>query len=94
MSIQLSIILELIYIYIFTTSAYTVLQYVLGYKISLFCVLFILSRDILSYVYIPVVQKELDVFRTTVWNHKRGRKQINKQLPTGVPDIIFENPEE
>ena len=48
----------------------------------------------LAFVYIPVVQKELDIFRETVWNHKRGRKQENKQLPTGIPDYIHENPEE
>ena len=47
----------------------------------------------LAYIYIPVIQKELDIFRTTVWNHGRGRKQVNKQLPTGVPDLIFTNPE-
>lgn len=48
----------------------------------------------LAYIFIPVIQQELDDFRTTVWNHKRGRKQEGKVLPTGVPDIIHENPEE
>ena len=48
----------------------------------------------LAFIYIPVVQKELDIFRSTVWNHKRGRKQSNKQLPTGIPDHIYQNPEE
>ena len=48
-------------------------------------------RDMLAYIYIPVIQKELDISRTTIWNHKRGRKQ-NKDLPTGVPpDVLFEN---
>ena len=48
----------------------------------------------LAFIYIPVIQKELDLFRTTVWNHGRGRKQPNKQLPTGIPEVIFENPED
>ena len=48
----------------------------------------------LAYIFIPIVQKELDDFRCTVWNHKRGRKQDGKILPTGIPDIIHENPEE
>ena len=48
----------------------------------------------LAFVYIPVIQKELDVFRETVWNHQRGRKQVNKNLPTGIPEFIHENPEE
>jgi len=46
----------------------------------------------LAFVYVPVLQKELDIFRTTIWNHKRGRKQENKMLPTGVPpDVLFED---
>ena len=47
----------------------------------------------LAFMYIPVVQRELDIFRETVWNHSRGRKQQNKALPTGIPDYIYENPE-
>ena len=47
------------------------------------------ARNILAYVYIPVIQKELDIFRTTVWNSHRGRKQQNKKLPCGVPDHII-----
>ena len=47
----------------------------------------------LAFVYIPIVQKQLDIFRETVWNHQRGRKQTNKELPTGIPEFIFQNPE-
>ncbi|XP_066925387.1 uncharacterized protein [Clytia hemisphaerica] len=53
-----------------------------------------LDRDMLAFVYIPVIQRELDVFRETVWNHQRGRKQENKSLPTGIPEFIHEHPEE
>ena len=28
-----------------------------------------ICRNILAYVYIPVVQKEFDVFRVSVWNN-------------------------
>ena len=35
----------------------------------------------LAYVYIPLLQKELDCFKDTVWNNHRGRKQRNKHLP-------------
>ena len=51
-------------------------------------------RDLLAFVYIPVVQKELDIFRKTVWNTHRGRKQATKELPTGVPDHIYNFPEQ
>ena len=46
-------------------------------------------RDLLAFVYIPVIQKELDIFRETVWNSHRARKQTKKQLPTGVPEHIY-----
>ena len=48
----------------------------------------------LAFIFIPVIQKELDVFKNVVWNHKRGRKQSNKELPTGIPEYIHDNPEE
>ena len=48
----------------------------------------------LAYVYIPVIQKELDIFRKTVWNSHRGQKQQNKQLLCGVPDHIYYHPDQ
>ena len=39
--------------------------------------------------YIPVIQKELDIFRRTVWNNHRGRKQENKDTTTGVVEHII-----
>lgn len=47
----------------------------------------------LAYVYIPVIQKELDVFRVSVWNAHRIRKQKEKELPVGVPEHIYTCPE-
>lgn len=55
---------------------------------------FVFSRDLLAYVYIPIVQKELDVFRQCVWNNHRTRKQKQKELPAGVPEHIFHFPEQ
>ncbi|XP_020908948.1 uncharacterized protein LOC110246907 [Exaiptasia diaphana] len=52
------------------------------------------DRNLLAYVYIPVVQKELDIFRTTIWNNHRVRRQKNKELPTGVPEHMYHCPEE
>lgn len=46
------------------------------------------------YIYIPVLQKELDIFRVSVWNNHRIRKQRNKELPTGVPEYIYNCPRE
>lgn len=60
----------------------------------IFKYLIYICRDLLAYVYIPVVQKELDVFRTCVWNNHRTRKQKDKELPAGVPEHIYNFPEQ
>lgn len=44
-------------------------------------------------MYVPVVQKELDIFRECVWNSHRCRKQKAKELPAGVPEHIYNFPE-
>ncbi|XP_046855091.1 uncharacterized protein LOC124448125 [Xenia sp. Carnegie-2017] len=51
------------------------------------------DRDLLAYVYIPIIQKELDIFRECVWNNHRTRKQRGKELPAGIPEHIFHFPE-
>ena len=51
-------------------------------------------RDVLAYVFIPVIQKELDIFSSVNWNEHRGRKQKDKILPTGIPNLMYDNPEE
>ena len=50
-------------------------------------------RNLLAYVYIPVIQKELDDFRTSVWKSHRIRKQRHKELPVGIPDHIYTCPD-
>ncbi|KAK6181937.1 hypothetical protein SNE40_009713 [Patella caerulea] len=51
------------------------------------------DRLLLAYVYIPIIQKELDIFRETVWNNHRCRRNNNKQLPTGIPEHLYFYPE-
>ena len=33
------------------------------------------------------------VFKTTIWNNLRGRKQKNKELPDGIPEHIYNFPQ-
>ena len=51
-------------------------------------------RSMLAYVYVPLLQKELDTFKDTVWNNHRGRKQRNKHLPDGIPDHNYQFPDQ
>jgi hypothetical protein len=43
---------------------------------------------------IPMLQKELDVFKDKIWNSHRIRHQKEVHLPNGVPDHIYNFPEE
>ena len=45
---------------------------------------------LLAFIMVPLVQKELDVFRETVWNTHthRIRAQKDTVLPDGIPDHI------
>ena len=47
----------------------------------------------LAFIMIPILQRELDVFRETIWNSHRIRHQRNTYLPDGVPDHIYNFPE-
>ena len=49
---------------------------------------------LLAFVMIPLVQKELDIFRNTVWNTHRIRAQKDTVLPSGIPNHIYSFPEE
>ena len=52
-----------------------------------------LNRDLLGFIYIPIIQRELDIFKDTVWNGHRIRKQRDAQLPKGVPNHVYAFPE-
>ena len=49
-------------------------------------------RQILAYVYLPIVQRECDSF-VAQWNTHRIRAQNKLELPTGIPDHMFSFPE-
>ena len=49
---------------------------------------------LLAFIMVPLVQKELDVFRETVWNTHRIRAQKDTVLPDGIPDHIYNFPEQ
>ena len=42
---------------------------------------------------IPLLQKELDEFKDTVWNTHRIRYQKETLLPDGIPDHMYSFPE-
>jgi hypothetical protein len=48
----------------------------------------------LAFIFIPVLQHQLDVFRETVWNSHRIRNQRDTSLPDGVPNHIYDFPEQ
>ena len=46
-----------------------------------------------AFYIVPLIQKELDVFRETVWNTHRIRAQKDTVLPDGVPNYIYQFPQ-
>ena len=46
----------------------------------------------LAYVYVPVLQRECDIFVNN-WNNHRIRSQKDLELRTGVPNHLFSFPE-
>ena len=51
------------------------------------------DRQFLSYVFIPIVQRECDIF-VKYWNSHRIRGQDKVELPTGVSEHMFSFPEQ
>ena len=51
------------------------------------------DRKILAYVFIPIVQREVDLF-VELWNNSRTRFQRNTLMPDGIPNVIYDSPEE
>ena len=50
------------------------------------------NRNLLAFVFIPVIQKEMDIFKETVWNSHRVRSQKNAQMPKGIPNHLYNFP--
>ena len=51
-----------------------------------------LHRQLLAYVYIPIVQRECDIFVRN-WNSHRIRNQGKPGIPSGIPDHLYSFPE-
>lgn len=49
---------------------------------------------LLAYIMVPMLQKELDTFKDTVWNTHRIRAQKETMLPDGIPNHIYDFPEQ
>ena len=54
---------------------------------------FLHFRNLLAYVFIRVIQQEMDIFRSTIWNSHRVRQQRDAQMPKGVPNHLYSFPE-
>ena len=50
------------------------------------------DRKMLAFIYIPVIQRECDIF-VQYWNTHRIREQKGLELPVGIPDHMFNFPE-
>ena len=51
-------------------------------------------RQLLAYLMVPIMQKEIDTFVNVVWNTHRIRAQKDTFLPAGIPNHIFSFPEQ
>lgn len=47
----------------------------------------------MAFVFIPVIQKEMDIFREMIWNSHRVRAQKETQMPKGIPNHLYSFPE-
>uniref|UniRef100_A0A7M5TW25 Integrase core domain-containing protein n=1 Tax=Clytia hemisphaerica TaxID=252671 RepID=A0A7M5TW25_9CNID len=52
-----------------------------------------IDRDLLAFIMVPCVQRELDEFKDIVWNTHRIRRQKHTLLPDGIPNHIYQFPE-
>ena len=51
-------------------------------------------RMLLAFILIPLLQKQLNIFKDTIWNTHRIRVQKDTVLPDGIPNHICSFPEE
>ena len=52
------------------------------------------NRHLLAFIFIPVIQKEMDIFRETVWNAHRVRSQKDAATPKGIPYHLYSFPDQ
>ncbi|XP_060556998.1 uncharacterized protein LOC132717525 [Ruditapes philippinarum] len=48
--------------------------------------------EVLRFCFLPIIQRDLDKF-TQVWNLHRIRRQRNSEVPSGIPDVLYHQPE-
>ena len=51
-------------------------------------------RKLLAFIMVPLIQREVDIFKGNIWNIHRIRDQKGVHLPSGVPNDIYNFPEE
>ena len=66
----------------------------LSVLLVVFTVWFLSCRNLLAFIYIPVIQKEMNIFRETVSNSHRVRHQRDAQMPKGIPNHLYSFPEQ
>ena len=55
---------------------------------------FLTHGMLLAFIMIPLLQRDLDSFKDTIWNVHRIRPQKDPVLPCGIPDHTYSFPEE
>ena len=51
-------------------------------------------RKLLPFIVVPLIQREVDIFKDNVWDIHRIRDQKGVYLPSGVPNHIYNFPKE
>ena len=51
-----------------------------------------LHINCIRFCFLPLIQRQLDMFRCT-WNIHRIRRQRDKELPCGIPNVLFYQPQ-
>ena len=52
-----------------------------------------MDRHLLAFVFILVIQKEMELFREMIRNSHRVRAQKEAQMPKGIPNHLYSFPE-
>lgn len=47
----------------------------------------------MAYIMVPLIQRQLDEFKDTIWNPHRIRHQKNTKMADGIPNHIYNFPE-
>ena len=48
--------------------------------------------EVLRFCFMPMIQRDLDTF-TKVWNQHRIRRQRHSEVPNGIPEVLYHQPE-